>query len=78
MTDQEIIEERVARLLEAQQDKRKIKELQAEVERLKAAFAPTIELLRVWTEFFLVKGNEHKQAEDELVRLRAIVEKGTE
>jgi predicted nuclease with TOPRIM domain len=37
MTDQKRIEERVARLLEAQQDKHKIKALQAKVERLKAS-----------------------------------------
>jgi uncharacterized small protein (DUF1192 family) len=85
MTDQKRIEERVARLLEAQQDKHKIKALQAEVERLKAAFGPTIELLESLERFF--SGRVFLKAapivgataiNSELARLKAIVKKGTE
>ena len=81
MTDQKRIEERVARLLEAQQDKHKIKALQAENERLRAAAAQAIEVLE------RVPGAYQKREELDslwydarlaIALLRDIVEKGTE
>jgi hypothetical protein len=66
-----------------------VKHLQAEVERLKAAFGPTIELLQhiEWdfeyaaihkTELVLTQKSDRPALQRELARLLAIVEKGTE